>query len=562
LVDQPVIVIGQTDLFTYMDHATASREERFPAINRSVGYVQSETIKQLCRAVPALIVYGFTLIGIYCFLYAPKALFILAIITAIHCCQYALSLAYHGYRSLQKIKHAQSTNWKQVYMNHVGQSDLTDCAHDADDERITIKSSTIGWDDITHYVLVPNYKEHMNVLNASLEALSKCKMANTHVVIVLAMEEREESCVKKAQELIAQHGRNFKDMTYTVHPKDMPNEMAGKGSNDNFALKKFASKIDQRLKDRAIVTVADSDSCLHESYFEALTAKFLMSDEFERHNRVYQPIVTHYRNSDNVPAFTRVACQVSALFELSSAGCDHYHHMSYSTYSASLRFLEVYEAWDPVVICEDTHTYVTSYFLSGGKTCVEPIFLPVHSFCAEAESYFSSVLARFTQARRHSFGICEVAYCMRMIVANLTRFKKLKLPPMKTLTLLWRLTSPHLLPPIQLVFITLPAIYPQIYGYDEDLVYWINLFTSVQTLNFFCFFMAFLVSFYEIKTITGRPYNLLYFVKYYIEWCTIGPITSIVIGVVPCFMAVNKLLRSESYVYITAAKPSQTYALK
>jgi len=304
------------------------------------------------------------------------------------------------------------------------------------------------------------------------------------------------------------------------------------------------------------VTVADADSCLHESYFEALTYKFLTLDEFDRHNRMYQPIVTPYRNADNVPAITRVAAQISGIFELSAAACPWYHHMAYSTYSASLRFLEVYEAWDPNVSLEDTHTYVTSYFLSGGKTYVEPIFLPVHSFCVESDTYFGSVNERFIQAKRHSFGICEVTFCMRMILSNFERFKSLNLPLQRTLTLLWRLTSPHIVPPVQLIFISLPALYTQIYSYDEELSYWITLFANTQTLNFFAFFFAFVISFFELRVITGYSYNVYHFVKFYLEWCILGPITSIVIGAIPCYMAVNRLWNSETYVYITAAKPT------
>jgi hypothetical protein len=374
------------------------------------------------------------------------------------------------------------------------------------------------------------------------------------------MEEAEPNCEEKARGLIATHSGKFKDMAWTVHPKEQPNEMAGKGSNDSFALRTIASRVQPKMKECAIITVADADSCLDERYFEALTYKFLTHDETDRHNRVYQPIVTHYRNADNVPAFSRVACQVSALFELSASTCEYYHHMSYSTYSASLKFLESYDAWDPIVICEDTHTYVSSYFLSGGRTQVECIFLPVHSFCAEAESYFESMVARFTQARRHAFGICEIPYCLRMMAGNYEKYKSVPLPVVRTMTLLWRLSSTHVLPFVQIIYmITLPPLYVRVYGYTEDQAGIVTLFANIQAFNFVCFLIAYAVAFLGIRQITGRPYGLYYFAKYCAEWFIIGPITTVVIGVLPTLLAVTKLIKSESYVYIRADKPSQVY---
>lgn len=45
------------------------------------------------------------------------------------------------------------------------------------------------------------------------------------------MESREANCELKATSLIQEFLKKFRNITYTVHPSDIPNEAAGKGSN-------------------------------------------------------------------------------------------------------------------------------------------------------------------------------------------------------------------------------------------------------------------------------------------------------------------------------------------
>jgi hypothetical protein len=526
-------------------------EERFPSIIKNDEYAPSELQLAIFRAVPALFLYGVTLVSIWIFFYAPNVLFAAGVLASLYGCHYALTTAIFGLMSLNTVWKALETDYKQLYLNYIKDEPSKDKT------AIHVNRSSIGWDDVIHYVIMPNYKEHVSVLNDTLEALARCKLASSHVIVVLAMEEREDGCEKKALDLIQQHQKNFKDITYTIHPANVPNEMAGKSSNDNYCLKTFAARMDPRLKDRAVITVADADSALHKLYFEAVTAKFLMLDEFDRHNRMFQPIVTPYRNTDSVPVVTRVAAQFSGVFELSSAADPTYHHMSYSTYSASLRFLEMYEAWDPNVICEDTHTYVTSYFLSGGKTSVDPIFLPVSSFCVESNSYLSSIYERYVQASRHAFGMCEIVFCLKQIHSNYVKFGRFNLPIIRTLTLLWRLTTPHMIPPIQLIFMVLPSLYIQFFGASSEIIMdtWKDWFLQTQKLSFVFFFFTYLASFLFMRTVTGNSYNVFHFCRFYIEWLIIGPVTTCIIGAIPCYGAATKLINSETFVYITAAKP-------
>jgi hypothetical protein len=542
-------------------------EERFPTIYKNAAHGQSEELQLLCRLAPAFFVWFIALGGAYLFFFNPTWLFIISIAVSVYNIQYALVLAWFGWEGLKTLRETLKTNWRTSYQKSLDftSTSSTDVKGTDPDSvlenqhvhhtiNVTVHHG-IKWEEVLHYVFLPNYNENEVVLGSTLTHLAKCGLAKSQMVIVLGMEEREEGCIDKAKRLIAEHVLSFKGMKYTVHPKDLPNEVPGKGSNDNYAVRKATENLDNAVKSRIIVTVADADSILHENYFEAITAKFITYDEYDRHNRVYQPIITPYRNLDSVPIIIRVAAMISGLVELAGMSDPRDHHMSYSTYSASLRFIEVYEAWDPTVVSEDNHIYVASFFMSGGKTFVEPIYLPVYTLCVESDTWLSSIWERWIQAKRHSFGICELTFCLRQICAHFTHYTA-SLPLIRLVSLLYRISMPHFAPIVQVVFAVLPAIFTWFYGrngYVSEVLE--RMFAAMQTWVVVAYFICYAINFKQLmEVMPDRKPSIYKFIKYYIEWILLGPLANILIAAIPAVIAVHQLILSEKYVFIRSSK--------
>jgi hypothetical protein len=90
------------------------------------------------------------------------------------------------------------------------------------------------------------------------------------------MELRETTASLKALQLVSEFSSYFKDIRYTLHPPDIPGEVAGKGSNvawatrsvwmalrptesiGRFSVEKREAKVDDR--ERTVITIMDSDS--------------------------------------------------------------------------------------------------------------------------------------------------------------------------------------------------------------------------------------------------------------------------------------------------------------
>jgi hypothetical protein len=79
-------------------------------------------------------------------------------------------------------------------------------------------ASKLDWNDIRHFIVIPNYKESYQTLAATLEHLAKFTLAPTHFCIVLAMEQREEGHHEKAEKLIENYATRFKEVLFCAHP--------------------------------------------------------------------------------------------------------------------------------------------------------------------------------------------------------------------------------------------------------------------------------------------------------------------------------------------------------
>lgn len=71
------------------------------------------------------------------------------------------------------------------------------------------------------------------------------------------MEQREQNAVAKATGLVNEFSKKFRSIDFTVHPPDLPGELAGKGSNMAWAARKLSEKYSLAQRKDVIVTGID-----------------------------------------------------------------------------------------------------------------------------------------------------------------------------------------------------------------------------------------------------------------------------------------------------------------
>src|SRR5262249_35649428 len=105
---------------------------------------------------------------------------------------------------------------------------------------------------VQQVVVIPNYGERPETLSATLESLVQSDYPNDQLSVVLAMEEREEGALAKAEQLRAAFVDRFRNFWVTTHPL-MPDETAGKGANLSHALRQVKTQCDRLGWDPSLV---------------------------------------------------------------------------------------------------------------------------------------------------------------------------------------------------------------------------------------------------------------------------------------------------------------------
>ncbi|MBU0727568.1 hypothetical protein KKA95_02685, partial [Patescibacteria group bacterium] len=146
-------------------------------------------------------------------------------------------------------------------------------------------------DDIHHLIVVPTYKEDIEILRHSFQAIADADYDLKKIMVVLATEERDHTRgIKNAEILKEEFGNKFGHFWSFEHPADLPDEVIGKGANIHFSGRRLAKKITDLGIDpsNVIVTTIDADNIIHPGYLPALALHYIATPE--RKNRSYQSL--------------------------------------------------------------------------------------------------------------------------------------------------------------------------------------------------------------------------------------------------------------------------------
>jgi uncharacterized membrane protein len=272
----------------------------------------------------------------------------------------------------------------------------------------------VNQDGVHHLVVIPNYAEPLEVLSNTLRNLQTHGCECQRMTVVLGMEEREDGARAKADQLIAQYEGKFAHLFATYHPDDLPGEVVGKGTNEAWAVRQVRQVLVKQMHipvDKILVTIADADSMIHPLYFTEL------SHLFETHTNRYMLVYHAPQLLDNqiwqTNASIRILTFLTNAVQLSELANPTNLSTPISTYSLSLRLLESVNYWDPAALVEDMNIFLRTFFGTGGKVQLQPIFLPTHSNPVLAANLWQSWAIYYKQKIRHAWGGTEIGYILQ-----------------------------------------------------------------------------------------------------------------------------------------------------
>lgn len=267
-----------------------------------------------------------------------------------------------------------------------------------------------GWDEIYHVMMFPTYQEGLAVLREALNGVKDSVYRNDRFIIVVGGEEPEKETFETYQEeLKKEFGETFYSLMFTIHPRGIPGELPGKGSNMKWMGEKLKERIDALHipYEKVIVSAFDVDTIAHKQYFAKLTHLFLTEENPLRSS--YQPVVLFSNNIWNATAPVRIA-SFGTTFWLLSELVRPERLWTFSSHSMPFKMLVDVGFHEPDLVSEDSRIFLQGLLHYNGDYRVTPVFLPVQMDAVEGDTYGESLKALYKQLRRWSWGVEHVPY--------------------------------------------------------------------------------------------------------------------------------------------------------
>lgn len=263
---------------------------------------------------------------------------------------------------------------------------------------------------LRHAVIVAAYNESIEVIEPTIKSLLDTTIDNKQLLIAFAYEQRGGEGIKKtAQTLKRRYGKQFGAFYLVEHPKDLPDEVIGKGGNITFAGQFLAKELAEKgiNSDDVIVTTLDCDNRPHPAYFDYVSYEYIVHENRQRLS--YQPISLFLNNIWDVPAPMRVIATGNSFWNIiSSMKPDQLRN--FASHSQPLTALKGMDFWSKRSIVEDGHQFWRSYFYFKGDYAVTPIYVPIYQDAVLSETYKKTLFAQFKQLRRWAYGASDVPY--------------------------------------------------------------------------------------------------------------------------------------------------------
>lgn len=277
------------------------------------------------------------------------------------------------------------------------------------------------YQEIYHVVILPFYKEPAAVIEASLQSLSEVRYDLKNIIVVLAAEARAGSeAVTLAAAMQEKFAARFGAFLVTVHPADIPGEMAGKGSNAAYAAEEVRRLVlDQHglTYDRVLVSIFDIDTVLYPDYFNCLIWHFMTAKRPLKTS--FQPVPIFNNNMWEAPAIARVVAMSSTFWEMVQQERPE-RMATFSSHSVSFQALYEVGYWQRNMVSEDSRIFWNLLIANNGEYDVVPLSYPVSMDANAAPSLWQTIVQIYKQHRRWTYGVENLCYILYHFSKNTT----------------------------------------------------------------------------------------------------------------------------------------------
>ena len=287
---------------------------------------------------------------------------------------------------------------------------------------------------IYNAIIIATYNESYEIIEPTIKSVLNNTYDSKRIILTIAYEQRGGEAIKNTvNRLKNEFGNKFFAFHLVEHPKDLPNEVIGKGGNITYAGHFLHDWLVEKGIDskNVIVTTLDSDNKPYHKYFDYVTYEYIVHEN--RKHLSYQPVSLFTSNIWDVPAPMRVIATGNSFWNIISSMRPHTLR-NFASHSQPMDALEEMSFWSTRTIVEDGHQYWRSYFYFNGNYSVLPIYVPIYQDAVLSNTYKKTLKAQFIQLRRWAYGASDVPYVATRVfthernvplIGGLSRFLRL-----------------------------------------------------------------------------------------------------------------------------------------
>ena len=385
--------------------------------------------------------------------------------------------------------------------------DLVISEKELDDNGKTPKIVFPKPNEIYHAVIMVAYNEGLDTLIPTVEAVKKSSFPNERTIFVFGYEERGGEAMRENAKILTEKFKDdFCQFIPVMHPKDLKDEIQGKGPNLNYAAGELVNYV-KKAKipiENVIVTSLDSDNKMSKWYLDYVAYQFIVHPN--RQKLSYQPVSLFTNNIWDAPAPMRIIAISNSFFNIISSMRSH-TLKNFASHSQPLLALSQMGFWSKKTIVEDGHQYWRSLFYFHGDYEVLPIHVAIYQDAVMEETFLKTLKAQFIQLRRWDYGASDVAYVgVRLFSKDRKSIGKMSFMPL--FAKFMRLLEGH---------VTLAAISPMVaFGgwvpkllnaRSKDLLAF-NLPNTISLIQIFASVGLMTTILFSLKMLPPRPKNI------------------------------------------------------
>lgn len=275
------------------------------------------------------------------------------------------------------------------------------------------------YDHIVHLVILPFYNEGRETIETGLHALIASKGDIKKIAVVLAAEERAGMSAQEiAGALKEEYGAKFGHFLITAHPRDVPGEMAGKGSNIAYAAERARQEILDPYHipyENVLVSAFDIDTVVYPQYFLCLVWHFLTAEKPYRSS--FQPVPLYNNNIWDAPALSRVVAVSGTFWQMIQQ--ERPERLStFSSHSVSFKTVHEIGYWQKNMVSEDSRIFWNGYVAYNADYITVPISYPVSLDANLAPTFLQTIKNIYRQQRRWTWGVENIPYVLFAFIKN------------------------------------------------------------------------------------------------------------------------------------------------